>query len=209
MRDTNKTNNVTGSGDPAFLLRVLAPSEADFADEASGVHVRFRLGGKSWPPTIFYKIFTHRNVADIGAFAPRDYSHEVKVKQGKKRMGVKEPEEGAKDMALYVRAYLASDVLLMTLIYIYIYIPYLPRTRARACVSSVCCVVGDSLTCMRRVRDPMFSLSLCVCVCVCVSDKNTIAPALETNRTVIRGGDGTGDMKIMVGAHSMKRLLGT
>ena len=96
--------NVTGSGDPAFLLRVLAPSEADFADEASGVHVRFRLGGESWPPTIFYKVFTHRNVADIGAFAPRDYSHEVKVKQGKKRAGVKEPDEGAKDMALYVRA---------------------------------------------------------------------------------------------------------
>ena len=129
MRDTNKTNNVTGSGDPAFLLRVLAPSEADFADEASGVHVRFRLGGKSWPPTIFYKIFTHRNVADIGAFAPRDYSHEVKVKQGKKRMGVKEPEEGAKDMALYVRAYLASDVLLRTLIYIYIHISHICQGR--------------------------------------------------------------------------------
>ena len=94
-----------GSGDPAFLLKVLAPSEADFADEASGVHIRFRLGGTTWPPTIFYKVFTHRNIADIGAFAPRDYNHEIRVKQDNKRNGVKEEEEDARNMALYVRPF--------------------------------------------------------------------------------------------------------
>jgi hypothetical protein len=29
---------------------------------------------EKFPPNIYYKIFTHRNVADIGAFAPRDYT---------------------------------------------------------------------------------------------------------------------------------------
>lgn len=91
-----------GSGDPIFLLKVLAPSEADFADEASGVHIRFRLGGTTWPPTIFYKVFTHRNIADIGAFAPRDYNHEIRVKQDNKRKGLKEAEEDARNTALYV-----------------------------------------------------------------------------------------------------------
>ena len=92
-----------GNGDPAFLLKVLAPSEADFADEAAGVHIRFRLGGRHWPPIIYYKVFTHRNIADIGAFAPRDYNHEANVKRELKRAGVKEPEEGSRNPALYVR----------------------------------------------------------------------------------------------------------
>ena len=28
-----------------------------------------------FPPTIYYKIYSHINVADIGAFAPRDYTN--------------------------------------------------------------------------------------------------------------------------------------
>ena len=67
------------------------------------MHIRFRLGGEHWPPIIYYKVFTHRNIADIGAFAPRDYNHEANVKREKKRLGVKEPEEGFRDPALYVR----------------------------------------------------------------------------------------------------------
>lgn len=38
---------------------------------------RFRLGGSFFPPLIFYKIFTHRPVADIGAFGPRNYAAET------------------------------------------------------------------------------------------------------------------------------------
>ena len=50
------------------------PQEAELAgDAALGSHVRLRLGGYTFPPTIYYKIYTHRSVADIGAFAPRDY----------------------------------------------------------------------------------------------------------------------------------------
>jgi hypothetical protein len=61
-------------GDPAMLLRVLSPHEAFLADPAAGLHVRFRLGGLSFPPTVYYKIFTHRPITDIGSFAPRDYT---------------------------------------------------------------------------------------------------------------------------------------
>ncbi|CAG9467768.1 unnamed protein product [Pedinophyceae sp. YPF-701] len=60
-------------GDPGVLLRGINPLEAGLADAAAGVHVRFRLGGSTFPPLIFYKIYTGRPVADVGSFAPRDY----------------------------------------------------------------------------------------------------------------------------------------
>lgn len=41
--------------------------------------MRFRLGGSCFPPLLFYKIFTHRPVADIGTFCPRNYSAEAAV----------------------------------------------------------------------------------------------------------------------------------
>lgn len=43
------------------------------------MHLRFRLGGSCFPPILFYKIYTHRPVADIGAFGPRNYAAEVPV----------------------------------------------------------------------------------------------------------------------------------
>jgi hypothetical protein len=63
-------------GAPAELLRTIIPNEADLLDRASGVHVKFRLGGKIFPPKIYFKIFTHRPLCDVNAFAPRDYSQE-------------------------------------------------------------------------------------------------------------------------------------
>lgn len=45
-------------------------------DPSMQVHVRFRLGGARFPPMIYYKVFTHGAVADICAFAPRDYAAE-------------------------------------------------------------------------------------------------------------------------------------
>ena len=49
-------------GDPKELLRSINPREAQLADAASGIHVRFRLGGTVFPPLVFYKIYTHRPV---------------------------------------------------------------------------------------------------------------------------------------------------
>jgi len=61
------------SGDPYLLLRAVLPRESVLLDPAMQVHVRFRLGGPRFPPTIFYKIYTHGNVVDLGSFAPREY----------------------------------------------------------------------------------------------------------------------------------------
>jgi hypothetical protein len=61
-------------GLPQDLLKTIIPSEVSLCDRASGIHVRFRLGGQSFPPKVFFKIFTHRAVCDVGAFAPRDYT---------------------------------------------------------------------------------------------------------------------------------------
>ena len=60
-------------GDPRMMLRAINPQEAAMFDAAAGIHVRFRLGGYAFPPNIYYKIYTHRTVTDVGAFAPRDY----------------------------------------------------------------------------------------------------------------------------------------
>lgn len=66
-------------GAPMDLLRCIIPGEADILDKAAGVHVRFRLGGHIFPPKIYYKIFTHRPLCDLNAFAPRNYANESLV----------------------------------------------------------------------------------------------------------------------------------
>ena len=66
-------------GLPQELLKVIVPSEVAACDKAAGVHLRFRLGGYTFPPRIYFKIFTHRAVCDVGAFAPRDYTQESPV----------------------------------------------------------------------------------------------------------------------------------
>jgi len=62
------------AGDPKVMLKAINPLEAGLIDAAAGLHVRFRLGGHLFPPTIYYKMFTHNACCDIGAFAPRDYT---------------------------------------------------------------------------------------------------------------------------------------
>jgi len=64
-------------GHPAELLRCINIRESQLCDAAAGIHVRFRLGGSTFPPLIFYKIFTHRPVTDICSFCPRDYAREI------------------------------------------------------------------------------------------------------------------------------------
>jgi hypothetical protein len=66
--------NFNGAGDPCMLLRSIAPREAQMLDPAMQVHVRFRLGGEHFPPSIYYKIFSHGKIVDLCAFAPRDYA---------------------------------------------------------------------------------------------------------------------------------------
>ncbi|KAJ3299461.1 hypothetical protein HK104_008817 [Borealophlyctis nickersoniae] len=61
-------------GDPRKLLKFINPHEASLIDSAMRVHVKFRLGGSSFPPTIYYKIFVHNNLIDMNAFSPRDYT---------------------------------------------------------------------------------------------------------------------------------------
>ena len=53
------------------MLRSINPREASLVDRASGMRVRFRLGGDTFPPQIYYKIFTRAALCDVGAFAPR------------------------------------------------------------------------------------------------------------------------------------------
>ncbi|GFH10506.1 uncharacterized protein HaLaN_05831, partial [Haematococcus lacustris] len=80
-------------GDPKEMLRAINPREAQLADAAAGVHVRFRLGGSMFPPlpSLLRKqqrqhkaaVVGHqgtapvRAVTDINAFGPRNYAGEV------------------------------------------------------------------------------------------------------------------------------------
>ncbi|XP_030623424.1 protein MFI [Chanos chanos] len=60
--------------DPRPLLRHINPREAEILDVATGAYIRFRLGGTSFPPNIYYKIFTRCPIVDLCASSPRDYT---------------------------------------------------------------------------------------------------------------------------------------
>ncbi|KAM4718543.1 protein MFI isoform 2-T2 [Anableps anableps] len=60
--------------DPQTLLRTVNPQEAQLLDSAAGVLIRFRLGGVTFPPRVYYKIFTYRPIVDLCASSPRDYN---------------------------------------------------------------------------------------------------------------------------------------
>lgn len=70
------------NSDPVLLLKNLNPREAPLVDQASGLYVRFRLGGMVFPPIIYYKIYTKQAITDINAFAPRDYVKERNRSKG-------------------------------------------------------------------------------------------------------------------------------
>jgi hypothetical protein len=70
-------------GNPARLLKGINPMEAKLLETSSNAYVRFRLGGDSFPPNIYYKIFSLGKVVDINAFAPRDYSSLPRKEVGK------------------------------------------------------------------------------------------------------------------------------
>lgn len=62
------------AADPMLAMRAVCPSESYLADPAAGLHVRFRLNGLSFPPSLVFRVATHRPVCDIGSFAPKDYT---------------------------------------------------------------------------------------------------------------------------------------
>lgn len=68
----------------ATVMRLICPKEAQFMDDAAGTHVRFRLASPTsnskygtFPPAVYYKIYTHRPIVDLCATAPRDYTKAV------------------------------------------------------------------------------------------------------------------------------------
>ncbi|XP_054479385.1 protein MFI [Anoplopoma fimbria] len=75
--------------DPQAILKSVNPREAELLDVAAGVFIRFRLGGITFPPNIYYKIFTHRPIADVCASSPRDYTQ-----QGLKKPVVQQTNNG-------------------------------------------------------------------------------------------------------------------
>ncbi|GIQ84667.1 hypothetical protein KIPB_006207, partial [Kipferlia bialata] len=66
-------------GDPVQLLKHLAPREAELCETNLSMQtvVRLRLGGESWPPRIYFKVFVRGGVVDLGDTAPRDYHSEM------------------------------------------------------------------------------------------------------------------------------------
>jgi len=74
LRDT--IGSFRRSGEPYLLLKAVLPRESMLLDPAMQVHVRFRLGGQRFPPTIYYKIYTHGAIVDLCSFAPRNYELE-------------------------------------------------------------------------------------------------------------------------------------
>ncbi|KAK5850113.1 hypothetical protein PBY51_014390 [Eleginops maclovinus] len=60
--------------DPKKILKLVNPREAELLDAAAGVFIRFRLGGLTFPPSIYYKIYTHRPITDMCATSPKDYT---------------------------------------------------------------------------------------------------------------------------------------
>jgi hypothetical protein len=73
LRDTLNFRN---AGDPKELLKSLSPGDSHLCDGATRIFVRLRLGGESFPPRIYFKIFTKSAVCDVNAFAPRNYAVE-------------------------------------------------------------------------------------------------------------------------------------
>ncbi|XP_059502630.1 protein MFI isoform X3 [Stegostoma tigrinum] len=72
---TKKQQEALAENSARVIQRAWRRHIAELLDGAAGVHVRFRLGGETFPPKIYYKIFTHRPIVDLCANSPKDYTH--------------------------------------------------------------------------------------------------------------------------------------
>ena len=65
---------------PWKMLKISNPQECALIESSCNMHVRFRLGGevdicyKTFPPQIYYKIYTNGPICDVNSFAPRNYA---------------------------------------------------------------------------------------------------------------------------------------
>ncbi|KAJ1504744.1 hypothetical protein HMI54_014634 [Coelomomyces lativittatus] len=58
---------------PSRILKHINPREVQLLDPASVVRIRIRLGGYSFPPQIYYKLYNHSSTIDLNSFSPRNY----------------------------------------------------------------------------------------------------------------------------------------
>ncbi|KAI3379090.1 hypothetical protein SNEBB_010684 [Seison nebaliae] len=61
------------------IMKIINPKEAELLKDRIGLYIKFRLGGTSFPPKIYYKIFANGPIEDINANAPKDYSHSYNI----------------------------------------------------------------------------------------------------------------------------------
>ncbi|XP_033964835.1 protein MFI [Pseudochaenichthys georgianus] len=88
--------NECNQRDPKKILKSVNPREAELLDAAAGVFIRFRLGGITFPPNIYYKIYTHRPITDMCASSPKDYTQpdlkKPAAQQNKQRQPLKQED---------------------------------------------------------------------------------------------------------------------
>ena len=85
------------NANPVLLLRTLQAREQTLADSASGLYVRLRLGGASFPPLIYYKVFTTQHVLDVNSFAPRDYALDDRRRREARKARLQHRDDGGED----------------------------------------------------------------------------------------------------------------
>uniref|UniRef100_A0A672PA65 Uncharacterized protein n=1 Tax=Sinocyclocheilus grahami TaxID=75366 RepID=A0A672PA65_SINGR len=73
FKHLKKLVSLHNQGDPR-LLRFINPAEANILDSASGALIRFRLGGPTYPPNIYFKIYTRAPIVDMCASSLKDYT---------------------------------------------------------------------------------------------------------------------------------------
>lgn len=77
------------------------------------------MGGYSFPPGIYFKLYTHRPLCDINSFAPRDYSKEKKADGGFRNSAIGNDVAAVKRNRTGIKLILGLDCLSFHYIYSY------------------------------------------------------------------------------------------
>lgn len=71
MRDAKQLQHM----DPAYFLRNVDQTEHSLSQDVGNMlHVRIRLYGTHFPPSMCYKVFTHGRVQDVNSECPHDFT---------------------------------------------------------------------------------------------------------------------------------------
>jgi hypothetical protein len=89
--------NKLSTVNPWKMLKISNPTECTLVESSCNMHVRFRLGGDSFPPQIYYKIYTNGPVCDVNSFAPRNYA---KIKKNYPTMSLEQYKKLSKEHPL-------------------------------------------------------------------------------------------------------------